>query len=121
VGRRGKGSPKIIAIRPSKVIYLEGIPICINAKAECQAYKFEPKIIHTKRYGNVFLDLFNFKRKSQESGWQFSALIVLIDDTVVYKLWSGNPLINEDLETRNPLGPLQNPGDSVKGAVPLVH
>ena len=95
----------------------EGIQSCINAKANCKAYEFFPQIIRSKRYGNVLLDLFNFRRKTIESGWRFQALIVLIDSTVVYKLWGGDPIIDQHRETKNPLGPLQNASDILSGAV----
>jgi hypothetical protein len=92
----------------------EGIQACIDAKADCKAYEFEPKIIRSKRFGNFWLDLFNFKRQTKESGWKFEALIVLIDDIVVYKLWGGSPIIDETKETKNPLGPFQNADDLLK-------
>jgi len=95
----------------------EGIQFCIDAKADCFAYEFDPQVIKSKRYGSVLLDLFNFHRKSTESGWRFEALIVIIDDIVVYKLWGGNPIIDQNKETKNPLGPLQNSGDILKEAV----
>ncbi len=95
----------------------EGIQACIHAKADCIAYEFDPQVIKSRRYGNVFLDLFNFHRKSTETGWKFEALLVVVDDVVVYKLWGGNPLINKNKETKNPLGPLQNAGDLLKGVV----
>jgi len=43
-------------------------------------------------------------------GWQFDALIILQDDLVVYKLWSGKPNILLQEEERSPLGPLQGVG-----------
>ncbi len=89
----------------------EGIQWCIEAQWGCKAYRFEPQVLKSKRYGNVLLDLFNFKRKTQDTGWKFSALIVLVNGTVVYKLWSGNPTIDEVRETTNPLGPLQGAGE----------
>ena len=95
----------------------EGIQFCIDAKENCAAYAFDPQVIKSKRYGNVLLDLFNFHRKSTESGWRFETLIVIIDGTVVYKLWGGNPMIDQNKETKNPLGPLQNSGDILKEAV----
>ncbi|MDH4233082.1 MAG: hypothetical protein OEW04_13780 [Nitrospirota bacterium] len=95
----------------------EGIQACIAAKANCRAYEFLPKIVRSKRYGNVLLDLFNFRRKTKESGWRFQALVVLIDNTVVYKLSGGEPIINQERDTKNPLGPLQNAGDLLSGAV----
>jgi len=95
----------------------EGIQFCIDAKADCSAYEFDPQVIKSQRYGNVLLDLFNFRRRSTESGWKFEALIVMVDHIVVYKLWGGNPMIDQNKETKNPLGPLQSPGDILKEAV----
>lgn len=95
----------------------EGIQSCIDAKANCKAYEFFPQILKSKRYGNVLLDLFNFRRKTIESGWRFQALVVLIDSTVVYKLWGGDPKIDQHRDTKNPLGPLQNAADILSGAV----
>ena len=95
----------------------EGIQFCIDAKEGCSAYEFDPQVIKSKRYGNVLLDLFNFRRKSTETGWRFEALVVIIDDIVVYKLWGGNPIIDQNKETKNPLGPLQNSGDILKEAI----
>ena len=95
----------------------EGLQSCINAKATCKAYEFFPQRIRSKRYGNVLLDLFNFRRKTKESGWKFQALIVLTDSTVVYKLWGGEPIIDQHRDTKNPLGPLQNAADILTGAV----
>jgi len=95
----------------------EGIQSCINAKANCKAYEFFPQKLRSKRFGNVFLDLFNFRRRTKESGWKFQALIVLTDSTVVYKLWGGDPIIDQYRETKNPLGPLQNAADILTGAI----
>jgi hypothetical protein len=92
----------------------EGVQFCIDAKADCIAYEFAPQVIDSKRYGNVFMDIFNFHRKSNETGWRFETLIVIIDDIIVYKLWGGNPVIDQYKETKNPLGPLQNTNDLIK-------
>jgi len=85
----------------------EGILACINAKADCRAYEINLRNIIRKRYGNVLLDLFNFRRRTNESGWEFQALIVMVNGTVVHKLWGGTPMINQNREAKNPLGPLQ--------------
>ena len=45
----------------------EGIQACIKAKTKCSAYEINLKNITKKRYGNVLLDIFNFKRKTKES------------------------------------------------------
>jgi hypothetical protein len=89
----------------------EGIQACINAQTNCSAYKIHLTNILSKRYGSVFLDLFNFKRNIKDSGWEFEALIVIVNNTVVYKLWGGKPQIDENKVIKNPLGPLQNPSD----------
>ena len=41
-------------------------------------------------------------------------MFVLKQDLVIYKLWSGTPRIQEYGKKRNPLGPLQGIGSSVK-------
>ncbi|MDP3296182.1 MAG: hypothetical protein Q8N09_01080 [Thermodesulfovibrionia bacterium] len=46
----------------------KGIQDCINAKTNCSAYEIQLKNITKKRYGNVLLDLFNFKRITKKSG-----------------------------------------------------
>lgn len=90
---------------------------CLKAKIECQGYEISPKITNSKRYGNVVLDVFNFRRKTRTTDWKFQGLIILNGDLVVYKLESGEPNILELEDRENPLGPLQevsvNPGLSV--------
>ena len=91
----------------------EGFLACFKAQSKCQAFEFEPQTIDSRRYGNFWLDIFNFRRKSRETGWRFKALFVVVDNVVVEKLWSGNPLIYVDMDRVNPLGPLQDLGNSV--------
>ncbi|MEW6500798.1 MAG: hypothetical protein ACOY8P_12290 [Thermodesulfobacteriota bacterium] len=88
-----------------------GVQECIRAGERCQAYVIKVKKIRSERHGSVFLDLFRFKRQTHQTGWQFTALLVMVDDVVVYKLWSGKPQIDEELYRKNPLGPLQEPAD----------
>ena len=80
---------------------------CLAAKDKCYGYEMVIRNMESKRYGNVLLDLFNFRRKSQKKGWQFNALLVLQDDLVVYKIWGGKPRVDEYIYKKNPLGPLQ--------------
>lgn len=86
---------------------------CVEAKDSCVAYDLKIQDIKSQRQGNLFLDLLRFKRRSHQTGWRFSAFIVLVDDVVVYKLWDGQPRIEEDRFRKNPLGPLQEPVDIV--------
>jgi hypothetical protein len=90
----------------------EGIRACIKAQEACQGFFMEPKQLKKKRVGNFMLDFMNFKRETVTTGWRFGALIVIVDNKVVYKQWSGSPNIQEESVHRNPLGPLQSIGTS---------
>jgi hypothetical protein len=106
------------AVLPSplkeKTTIPSGIKDCMQHQDACSGYLMEPSHITQERVGNFFLDFLNFRRKTLTSGWKFSALIVVIDDMVVYKQWSGEPRMESvDLRT-NPLGPLQSMGETLK-------
>jgi hypothetical protein len=92
-----------------------GILECLEARNGCLAYEIKVQVLNSERRGNVFLDLFGFKRKTNRSGWQFQALFVVHNDFVVYKLWGGKPHVNETSLKKKPLGPLQDSGDAVVG------
>jgi len=96
-----------------------GLRDCIEAKTACTAYELKLQNLKSKREGNLFLDLFHFRRQAHQSGWRFTAFIVLVDDLVVYKLWDGTPLINAEMYKRNPLGPLQEPAQLASDAALL--
>jgi len=85
----------------------DGIEACLRARGICTGYVFEPQVYISNRYGNFWLDTFNFKRKTLESGWRFRASFLVVDSVVVEKFWYGEPLVNMDKEVVNPLGPLQ--------------
>jgi hypothetical protein len=89
----------------------EDLRACISVRDCCVAYEVDVREVESWRYGNVLLDVFGFRRKTREAGWEFKALIVLRDDIVVYKLWGGKPRLNESRKRKNPLGPLQESGD----------
>ena len=86
-----------------------GLQACLRARTECLAYVFEPKRTYSKRIGNFWLDIANFRRTTQETGWRFKALIVFVNHHVAYKLASGEPQINQLQDQVNPLGPLRIP------------
>jgi len=88
----------------------KGVRHCLESQAACQGYEVTPTMRRKKRYGNVMLDLLNFRRKTVISGWGFDALIVLEKELVVYKLWGGEPNVLEYEDKKNPLGPLQEVG-----------
>lgn len=63
-------------------------------------------------------DLFNFHRQTYETGWNFSALFILLDGKVTYKLWSGIPKIDRQMKQDNPLGPVPEPASILRDRLP---
>lgn len=102
-----------IAALPSDEVD-SGLRDCLKAGRRCTGYAITVKQVSRRRIGNFWLDTFNFRRESETNGWSFSALIVLVDDVVVYALSGGQPAIREYETVRNPLGPLQSLGDAVR-------
>lgn len=90
-----------------------GLQHCLNRGADCYGYEMRQRFTKDQRYGSFLADFLNFKRKTETRGWEFNALIVLIDEQVVYKLWSGKPDIHEYRDQTNPLGPLQGVGGAL--------
>ncbi len=80
---------------------------CIEAKDCCHAYELALDFTQSKRYGNLCLDVFGFKKRTHITGWNFKALIILKDDVVSYKIRSGQPAVDRDEKKIKPLGPLQ--------------
>lgn len=80
---------------------------CIRAREDCYGLEITPGEIDRQRFGNAFLDVFGFKRRTRTTGWRFDGLIVLHEDLVVYKLAGGNSNINQIETRKRPLGPLQ--------------
>ena len=90
-----------------------GIRDCLRAGKRCTAYSIQQRRVRRDRTGNFLLDSLNFKRDVDVTGWTFNALVVLVDERVVYTLYGGQPNLKEQEVTRNPLGPLQGWGDGV--------
>lgn len=85
-----------------------GLQDCLSQPEQCQGFEVNLRRIHSKRYGSVWLDLFNFRRRTSITGWEFKAIIVMKDRLAVYKICGGKPKIDEDQDRKNPLGPLQS-------------
>lgn len=90
--------------------YHPGVIACLRAKETCQTYDVDIRDIHNKRVGNFWLDIFVVKREEHRTGWNFRALILIVDEQVVYKLAGGSPRLDETRTKKNPLGPLQEIG-----------
>jgi hypothetical protein len=89
-----------------------GVLDCIKARTACIGYEVDQRVMKRKRYGSFWLDMLNFKRKTDISGWRFMGVILIRDGVAVYKLTGGQPAIHELEQTTNPLGPLQGLGES---------
>ena len=94
-----------------------GVRACISARSACYGYHVHPQQLHGQRVGNVLADVFNFRRHTIRTGWTFSAIVLLKDDRVLYKIWSGEPNIASREDKHNPLGPLQSADDLARAVV----
>lgn len=90
---------------------------CIGAKIACVGYVLAPEASGTQRTGDISLDVLGFQRNTEAKGWAASMLLLLVDDVVVYKLWSGTPRIEERNAETNPLGPAQDLSGTAKDAI----
>ena len=90
-----------------------GVLACLKAKDACRGWEISAARINKARTGNFFADFTNFSRRSETTGWRFNALILLVNDVVVYRAWGGQPSINEVEVSSNPLGPLQDIGPMI--------
>ena len=96
----------------------EGLQKCIKAKTRCKAYLVDINNTSYERYGNFFTDLLTFSRKTKQVGWKFSAMIVLVDNVVVYKSYGGTPIVDIDDRAVKPLGPAQGIGEQIPTVIP---
>lgn len=94
-----------------------GIRRCLVAGNACTGYSILVRRNDRSRIGNFWLDTFNFRRETDVTGWTFNALILFVDDVVVYTVHGGQPRIHEKEISRNPLGPLQSLGEGVGSAL----
>jgi hypothetical protein len=95
----------------------EGLQHCFKAGTKCDGYLVQAREAKRRRTGNFWLDSLNFDRPAETKGWSFNALIVLVDDVVVYTLYGGQPVLTEHERERNPLGPLQSWGSAVPSLI----
>jgi hypothetical protein len=94
-----------------------GVRQCLVSGKSCTAYWIVVRKVERERIGSFWLDSLNFRRETDIHGWSVNALVVLVDDVVVYTLFGGQPKIHERELVRNPLGPLQQWGDQVPSMV----
>lgn len=87
-----------------------GILHCLEAGGACHGIEVSGAKISRQRRGSFWADFLNFQRRTETRGWRFTTVILMVDELVVYRSWSGQPEIDEVEVTRNPLGPFQDIG-----------
>lgn len=97
-----------VLIRPGDID--PGISDCLGAGLRCNGYAVVVHKVHRVRVGDFWADSLNFKRHTVSRGWRVEALLVFVDDRLVYRLVGGMPTIYSEDVQRNPLGPLQGWG-----------
>jgi hypothetical protein len=90
-----------------------GISACLSARDACRGLDLNISKIEKKRTGAFFPDFINYHRRTETTGWRFNALILVVDDVVVYRSWGGQPEVNEIDNQKNPLGPFQDIGPAI--------
>ncbi|WP_304865319.1 hypothetical protein [Rhodoferax sp.] len=90
-----------------------GVLACLEARDACRGWEISASRILKARTGNLLADFTNFSRRTETTGWRFNGLVLLVNDVVVYRAWSGQPRVNEIEVNTNPLGPLQDMGPAI--------
>jgi hypothetical protein len=101
----------------NKIELPAGVLKMLAAREDGLAYEINLERIKNKREGSVILDILNFRKNVHTTGWKISVLILIVDDTVEYVLYSGEKNIDTLKRERNPLGPFQGfDGGDIIGA-----
>jgi hypothetical protein len=111
----------IARFMPNDTLTFERLPkpvqACIEAQSRCSGLVFHLEHSQSQREGNIFLDAAGMKRETRSSGWSAEVVLLVQDDHVVYKLMSGRPHIAGIDDSEQPLGPLQDIGDTPSHSV----
>jgi hypothetical protein len=91
----------------------KGLRDCLEAGKGCTGYYLNVREVKRDRIGGFWADTLGFKRVVQVTGWSFNALLLIVDDRVVYTLYGGQPSVHEQEVSRQPLGPAQDFGESL--------
>ena len=101
----------------NKIELPAGVLKALHAREKGRAYEINLERIKNQREGSLFLDMLNFRKNVHTTGWQINVLILIVDDTVEYVLYSGEKNIDRIEKERNPLGPFQGfDGGDIVGA-----
>lgn len=84
-----------------------GVIKTLEARELGRTYEINLERIKNKREGSLILDMLNFRKNTHMTGWNISVLILIVNDTVEYVLYSGEKNIDKHEREQNPLGPFQ--------------
>jgi hypothetical protein len=102
----------------NKIELPAGVLKMLASRENGLAYEINLERLKNKREGSVLLDMLNFRKIVHTTGWKISVLILIVDDTVEYVLYSGEKNIDRLEKEKNPLGPFQGfDGGDIIGAV----
>lgn len=93
----------------------DGVRDCISAQNACVGWEIDQTAMQRKRNGNPVFDMLKMRRETHSSGWHFTALLLIKDGVVIYKLAGGQPLIHQIASNEDILGPLQAIGSKLNG------
>ena len=85
----------------------DGIQEALNQHEKCKAYELTIHQTNKQRVGNFWKDLLAFEQITRSTGWEFQGLIIMVNETVVYVLYSGSPILDKIESNKQPLGPFQ--------------
>lgn len=91
----------------------KGLHDCLEAGKGCTGYYLNVRDVKRDRVGGFWEDTLGFKRVVKVTGWSFNALLLIVEDRVVYTLYGGQPSLQEQEISRQPLGPVQSFGESL--------
>src|SRR3990167_1444998 len=95
-----------------------GVRKCVDAQAACRGYLFHFERQERRRTGSFWPYFLNIRRTTNITGWSFDALMVVSNNTVLFRNYAGQPQIDRVERQRNPLGPFQPAGEAA-GAILL--
>ena len=90
---------------------------CILSETGCVGYVFHPARNGSRRIGNTALDILGFERITRSERWSADIVLLLRGGVVVHKVFSGSPRTENVEDKVSPLGPLQDLGSALAGAV----
>ena len=107
----------------NKIELPSGVLKMLAVREEGLAYEINLERLKNQREGNLMLDILNFRKTVHTTGWQISVLILIVDGTVEYVLYSGEKNIDKTEKEKNPLGPFQgfDGGDIIGAASELSN